>query len=252
MEQKKEKYYFVSDAHLGSKVVADAVEHESKLVNFLDMAAKDATAIYLLGDIFDFWFEYRYTVPKGHTRFLGKMREITLQGIPIYFFTGNHDVWTFGYLEQECGVTVCREPQVVSLCGTRFFLAHGDGLGDKSLGFRFIRPIFHSRVCQWLFRTFVPPAIGLNFGYAWSKRNRLKHERQGNGYRGEQGEPLVRFVKENKDVYGCRYYLFGHRHIVLNLMVDKDAQVVILGDFISEFTYATFDGTTLAIENFEG
>ncbi len=247
----REKYYFLSDAHMGCRAIADEKTHEKRFVDWLTMAAKDATAIYLLGDIFDFWFEYRATVPKGYTLLLGKLREITESGIPIHFLVGNHDMWTFGYLEQECGLTVHKQPIVETLCGKTFFMAHGDGLGDQSKAFWALRTVFNSKACQWMFRTFVPPMVGLEFGYRWSKRNRLKHMGADNRFRGEENEPLVRFAKAHALENGYDFYLFGHRHILLNMMLSSGSQLAILGDFIEEFSYATYNGEQFCIENFE-
>ncbi len=247
------KIYFIADAHLGAHVLDDAHAHEQRVVRWLDMAKRDAKAIYMLGDMFDFWFEYRYTVPKGHCQFLGKMAELVDAGIEIHFFTGNHDLWTFGYLEREIGVIVHREPTTVELFGKRFFLAHGDGLNDRSKGFAVIRSIFHSRTCQWLFRTLVPAAVGLNFGYKWSANNRKKHMLRNEGYKGEANELLVQFAKRHKQTApNTDYYVFGHRHILLHLMLDAGTQLAILGDFMQQFTYATFDGESFELYDFEG
>lgn len=245
------KYYFLSDAHLGCRMIADTHAHEQKLVDWLDMAQKDATALFLLGDIFDFWFEYTYVVPKGFTRVLGKLREITEKGISVHFFVGNHDLWTFGYLQDEIGLTVHYSPETMQLGNKQFFLAHGDGLGDKSRTFSLIRVIFHNKVCQWLFRTLIPPSWGLKFGYTWSKNNRKKHEKANVGYQGEEKEPLVRFAKKHAKEHAIDYYLFGHRHILLHLMLANKSQMIILGDFMREFSYATFDGESVCLENFE-
>lgn len=245
------KYYFLSDAHLGSHTIADRHAHEQRLVDWIDSVRTDAAAIFLLGDIFDFWFEYKTVVPKGFTRLLGKLRETTEAGVPIHFFTGNHDLWTFGYLEQEVGLIVHREPQIFTLEGKRFFLAHGDGLGDNDRTFSLIRRIFHSRTCQWAFRNLLPTTAGMTFGQRWSESNRRKHEQHAIGYMGEDREPLVLFAKRHAAQHtDIDYYIFGHRHIVLNLMLKSGCQVLVIGDFMREFSYAVFDGETVAIENF--
>ncbi len=245
------KYYFLSDAHLGSRVMTDQHTHEQRLVDWLDMVKTDATAIFLLGDIFDFWFEYRTVVPKGFTRLLGKLREIAESGVPVHFFAGNHDMWTFGYLEQEVGLIVHREPQLFTLEGRQFFLAHGDGLGDRNRKFSLIRRIFHSRACQWAFRNLIPVNAGMTFGQRWSESNRRRHERNAVGYLGEDREPLVLFAKQHAAQHpDIDYYIFGHRHIVLNLMLPSRSQMLIIGDFMREFSYAVFDGEQISIENF--
>lgn len=244
------KYYFLSDAHLGTRVVRDARAHEQKVVDWLDMAKLDATEIFLLGDIFDFWFEYKMVVPKGFTRLFGKLREITESGIPVHFFVGNHDLWTFGYLEQEVGLIVHMAPLTIELGGKQFFLAHGDGLGDKSRPFSFIRALFHSKTVQRLFRSLVPSNWALNFGFRWSESNRRKHDKRDVKFLGEDREPLVLFAKQHSLDHAIDFYIFGHRHIVLNLMLASKARVVILGDFMREFSYGVFDGKTMNVENF--
>ena len=249
----QKKTYFVTDAHLGARVFDNRNTHEQKFVRWLDMAKQDADAIYMLGDMFDFWFEYRATVPKGFSRTLGKMAELADAGIDIHYFTGNHDVWTFGYLENEIGLKVHRCPTTFDIHGKRFFLAHGDGLNDKSRGFSLIRAIFHSKTCQWLFRTLIPPVVGLNFGYKWSESNRRKHLNNHEcNYKGENNEPLVLFAKQHKNTApDIDYYLFGHRHILLHLLLDSSTQLAILGDFMQQFSYATFDGENFEIHYFE-
>lgn len=245
-------YYFLSDAHLGSHVVTDDVRaHEQKIVDWLNMARRDATAIFLLGDIFDFWFEYPRVVPKGFTLLLGTLRSICQEGIPVHFFTGNHDVWTFGYLEQEVGLIVHREPQIFTIEGKQFFLAHGDGLGDDDRGFKFIRWIFHNRACQWAFAHLVPTTWGMAFGQRWSEGRRRKHIQYLPKYRGEKREPLVIFAKQYAQQHPeIDYFVFGHRHIELNLMLNGGSQMLIIGDFMRQFTYATFDGEQISLENF--
>ncbi|MBO6006090.1 MAG: UDP-2,3-diacylglucosamine diphosphatase [Paludibacteraceae bacterium] len=241
--------YFLSDAHLGSKAIKDTRAHERRLVSFLDSIKDKASAIYLLGDMFDFWFEYRTVVPKGHVRFLGKIAELADSGVEIHFFTGNHDMWTFGYLADELGINVHTKPETTDILGKTFFLAHGDGLNDDKLSVRIIQGIFHSKLLQFLFRL-LPPFIGLNFGYAWSKSNRLKHDNEDCGYMGEENEPLVLFAKKHSETHDVDFYLFGHRHILLDLPIGR-SRVLVLGDWFNEFSYATFDGNELLIHHFE-
>ena len=243
------KYYFISDAHLGSRLVENPRGHEAKLVAWLDMVKADATAIFMLGDMFDFWYEYRTVVPKGYVRFLGKMAELVDAGIEIHFFVGNHDLWTFGYLENEVGLTVHRQPKMMKLGEKNFFLAHGNGLTDKDKDWK--HRMFHSRTCQRLFR-FVPPQIGQNLGYEWSKRNREKLNPEETKYKGEQKEPLIIYAKElfstNPNV---DFAVFGHRHIQLDLQLQNQKRVIMLGDFVNLFSYGVFDGVDFWLENFE-
>lgn len=240
------KYYFLSDAHIGTWIVADSREHEQRLVSWLDMVRHDATEIFLVGDIFDFWFEYRRCVPKGYCRLLGKLAELTDSGIKIHFFIGNHDLWTFGYLEQEIGLQVYKTPQIFELMGLKFFITHGDGINDESRIFRISRRLFHSKVMQRCFAA-IHPDIGIAIARRMSNNNRKKHSYI--EYKGENDEPLVTFAKNYTDTH-IDYFIFGHRHIVLNLQIPSGSHIVILGDFYEEFSYAVLDENGFSIENF--
>lgn len=242
--------YFISDAHLGSRIIENPQAHEKKLVNWLDYVKADATKIFLLGDMFDFWFEYKTVVPKGFVRFLGKLAELTDSGVEIHFFTGNHDIWTFGYLEREIGLIVHRQPQTMQLGSKTFFLAHGDGLdlGDKK--FHFIRKIFHNPFAQKLFG-YLPPRLGQTFGYKWSEKNRKKYTPDISKYKGENNEFLVLFAKEYCKTHQPDFLIFGHRHLDLDLQLSPKSRVVILGDFVSIFSYGQFDGENFSLEYFE-
>jgi len=243
--------YFLSDAHLGSRAIAHSRTQERRLVNFLDSIKHKAQAIYLLGDMFDFWYEYRNVVPKGFTRLLGKISELTDSGIEVHYFIGNHDIWQHDYFEKECGMTLHRQNEVLELHGQTFFLAHGDGLGSRDGGFRIIRSIFHNKICQILFSA-LHPRWGIAFGLAWAKQSRLKRvDGKEPPYQGEQKEPLVRFAKNYLHTHpDINFFIFGHRHIELDLMLTHTARMVILGDWISQFTYAVFNGTNLTLSNF--
>lgn len=245
------RIYFVSDAHLGSQLVTDPKAHEQKLVRWLDLIKEDASELYLLGDIFDFWFEYKTVVPKGFTRFLGKLGELSDKGIAIHYFTGNHDMWTFGYLEKEIGLTVHYQPQIVEWCGKKLFLAHGDRLGDHSLSVKFIQAIFHNKFCQRLFAC-IPPGIGLSFGLGWSKSNRTKPKRKEyGGYLGEDRECLVKFAKAYSENEKIDFFIFGHRHILLDLMLKNESRICILGDWYTQFTYGVFEDGNFYLDHFE-
>ena len=248
------KTFFISDAHLGSRATQNPLEQEKHLCRFLDEIKPQAESLYMLGDIFDFWFEYRNVVPKGFTRLLGKLSELTDAGIAVHFFTGNHDIWCKNYLTKECGVIMHYEPEVVEIEGKTFFLAHGDGLGDKSRSFKFLRGIFHNPFCQWLFR-WLHPDLGLPFGLNWAKNSRIKHMQGGTEadppYMGENHEPLVLFAKQYiKEKPETNYLIFGHRHIELDLMLTRQNRLLILGDWITQFTYAEFSDGELTLKNF--
>lgn len=239
--------YFISDAHLGSQVITNNRKHEQKLVRWLEMVRKDATAIYLLGDMFDFWFEYKTVVPKGYVRFLGKLAELVDAGIEIHFFIGNHDIWTFGYLENEVGLIVHKGPFVTRLGNKTFYMAHGDGLDSRDHGYHFIRHIFHSKTAQKLFG-YVPPRLGQGLGYTWSKNNRKKILHLENKYLGENDETIVVFAKQYAENNEVDFLIFGHRHIFLDLEIKNRKRVIILGDFVGIYSYGVFDGEDFRLE----
>lgn len=243
--------YFLSDAHLGSLAIEHKRTQERRLVRFLDSIKEKAAAIYLLGDMFDFWNEYRYVVPKGFTKFLGKISEITDMGVEVHFFTGNHDLWTYGYLEQECGVILHRKPITIEIYDKVFYLAHGDGLGDPNHKFKLLRKIFHNRTCQLMFNA-IHPRWGMALGLNWAKHSRLKRiDGKELPYMGEDREYLVRYTKEYMRTHqDIDFFIYGHRHIELDLLLSRKSRMLILGDWISLFTYAVFDGEHMFLEQY--
>lgn len=243
--------YFLSDAHLGSWALDHRRMQERRLVRFLDSIKDKAGAIYLLGDMFDFWYEYKFVVPRGYTRFLGKLSELTDMGVEVHFFTGNHDIWAFDYLERECGVILHKQPLTVELYGKIFYLAHGDGLGDPDKKFKFIRALFHSPICQSLFSA-IHPRWGIWFGQTWAKHSRMKRP---NGeeppYMGENREHLILYTKEYMKTHpNVDVFIYGHRHIEVDLQVSKKVRTIILGDWISQFSYVVYDGDHLFMQQY--
>lgn len=246
------KVYFASDVHLGAPYIRDPRKHEQRFVRWLDYAKKDATEIYLLGDIFDFWWEYKKVVPRGFVRTLGKIAEITDSGIPVHFFIGNHDIWTWDYLTTETGVILHKTPEHVTLQGKSFFLAHGDGMGDPDKKFKIVRAAFHNRILQRLFATFVHPNWAIALGQNWSGNSRVNNfDAASNSYMGENKEHLVLYTKELLKTSHFDYFVYGHRHIVLDLMLQKDSRIIILGDWISKFSYAVLEDGDMRVELFE-
>lgn len=243
--------YFLSDAHLGSLAIEHGRTQERRLVRFLDSIKHKASAVYLLGDMFDFWYEFRYVVPKGYTRFLGKLSELTDLGVEVHYFTGNHDIWAYDYLEKECGVILHKQPLTTDIYGKVFLLAHGDGLGDPSKSFKLLRAVFHSRYCQIMFSA-LHPRWSMWFGLQWAKHSRMKRP---NGkeppYMGENKEFLVlyakKYIQEHPDI---DYFMFGHRHIELDLILSRKTRMMILGDWITHHTYAVYDGEHLFLEEY--
>ena len=245
----RNKTYFLSDAHLGSVSHDSSIDVERKLCRWFDAVKHDAKEIYLLGDIFDYWFEYKNVVPRGFTRVLGKFSELTDVGIPIYFFIGNHDIWLTDYLSTECGLIVKRKPVVKNIDGKVFFLAHGDGLGDESWGFRFVRKIYHNKFLRFLYAA-IHPRWTMAFASKWSNYSRMSAEIA--PFMGEEKEHLIQFAKEElKRSPEINYFIFGHRHIMLNHPLKDNSNIVILGDWMTYFSYAIFDGDKLELKQFE-
>jgi UDP-2,3-diacylglucosamine hydrolase len=248
--EKQKKTFFASDAHFGLTLKEDPIESEKRFVRWLDLIKPEAEALYLLGDMFDYWFEYKSVVPKGYTRFLGKIAEFTDSGIPVYMFIGNHDIWMFDYLPKEIGVTIIREPVEIEIHHKKFYIAHGDGIGDPSRSFRFLRTFFRNKFCQKLYK-FIHPGITVPFGYAWSRHNRAKKlDDETANYMGEEKEYLVQFAKKYGKEHPVDYFIFGHRHIMLDLLIPNNQRVIILGDWIDLFSYAVFDGNQIYLEQY--
>lgn len=243
--------YIISDAHLGSWAIPHQRMQERRLVRFLDDIKHKASAVYLLGDMFDFWYEWKYAVPKGYTRFLGKISELTDMGVEVHYFTGNHDIWMYGYLEQECGVIMHRQPLTIDIWGKTFFMAHGDGLGDPDRKFKFISRMFHNRLCQRLFST-LHPRWSMWFGQSWAKHSRMKRaDGKEEPYKGEDREFLIQYTKEYMKTHpDIDYYVYGHRHIELDMMLSRKSRIMIIGDWIWQFTYVVFDGEHIFLEEY--
>lgn len=249
------RYYFVSDAHFGSLANEQSKENERRMLRWLDSIEPDCEALFMLGDMIDFWYEYPRVVPKGFTRFFGKLSRMTDAGIPVYWLAGNHDTWLYSYAQEEMGIKVIHKPCEMTLYGKRFFLAHGDGLGDKSLSSKFLHWFFHSKINQFLFSYILPPAWGIAFGQAWSKHSYNKRKKEDvQHYLGEDKEHLIAFAKadvaEKKDD-APDYYVFGHRHILLDFQLPNRSRLMILGDWIKEFSYGVFDGEFFELLQFE-
>lgn len=245
------KVYFLSDAHLGSWAIQHSRTHERRLVSFLDKIKGEAAAIYFLGDMFDFWYEYKYVVPKGFTRFLGKISELTDKGVEVHFFPGNHDLWCKDYFEKECGMKIHREPMLAEINGKEFFLAHGDEFTDES-NFTVLRAIFHSPFLQRMFSWFVHPRWAIGFGLGWARHSMRKHKMNGDiPFRGEERESCMKFARKylaKHSTVDC--FIFGHRHCDADVMLTETARCIILGDWISEFTYVEYDGDKIAAKKY--
>lgn len=246
------KVYFLSDVHLGSCAFNDDKEREQKLVRWLTTIQDNASDIYLLGDIFDFWYEYKYVIPKGFVRLLGKLAELSDKGVKLHFFIGNHDIWVRDYFEKELGMNVYLYDTVQEINGKRFYLAHGHRTGYRPWIVKLMHYVFHAGWVRRLYNC-IHPTINYWFGLKWSKNNRLyKHKQEEAEYLGEDKEFLVQFAKEYRKTHpDIDYFIFGHRHVMLDLMLSKTARVVYLGDWISHFSYAVLDNEGLRLEMYE-
>jgi UDP-2,3-diacylglucosamine hydrolase len=247
----RSKIYFASDAHLGYPSHADSLVREKKLVHWLSQARIDAKEIFLLGDIFDFWYEYKRVVPKGFTRLLGTIASITDEGIPVHFFSGNHDVWAFSYLADETGMKIHHEPYIAEFGGKKFFIAHGDGLGPGDPGYKILKSIFRSPVLQWLFSHLLHPDCAMRFGHRWSISSR--NNKDNPPFMGEEKEQLIRFARQQLEKEPVDYFIFGHRHIPFDFTFNgANCRVINLGDWLEHFTYACFCDGTLCLKRFSG
>ena len=243
------KIYFSSDLHLGVPDRASSLEREKKFIRWLDMASQDAQEIHLMGDIFDFWFEYKNAIPKGYIRLLGKIAELSDAGIKIFWYYGNHDMWIFDYLPEELGVEMIPDESIREFGGKRFFLHHGDGLGPGDKGYKFLKKIFRSKLCQWLFAR-LHPNLGIGVANYFSKKSRNLEKDHKKGFHGEENEWLLSFCKEKLKEEHFDFMVFGHRHLPLDIAIDK-SRYINLGDWIHHFTYAVFDGHEMALKKFE-
>jgi UDP-2,3-diacylglucosamine hydrolase len=240
------KIYFASDLHLGAPNKELSLEREKQFVCWLDHIKQDATALYLLGDVFDFWFEYKKAVPKGYIRLLGKLAEMSDSGIPIHFFTGNHDMWVFDYLEKEINLKIYRGPMELKLDQKTFYIGHGDGLGPKDNGYKLIKKVFSNKLCQWLFAR-IHPNLGISIAEFWSKKSRLANGQKDETFHGDN-EWLSQFCKEKLKTSSIDYFVFGHRHLPLEIELSKNSKYINLGDWVNYNSYALFDGQRLSLE----
>ncbi|HSW67912.1 MAG TPA: UDP-2,3-diacylglucosamine diphosphatase [Bacteroidales bacterium] len=251
VEQGK-KIYFASDFHFGSPNYSQSLNREKLLVSWLDSIRHDATAIFLLGDIFDFWFEYRTVVPKGFVRLLGTLASISDSGIPVHLFRGNHDIWAFEYLNKELGIHLHRQRGLAELGNKRFFITHGDGLGPGDLGYKLLKMVFENHVIQRMF-SWLHPDIGARIAHYFSRRSRHANnvKKAKNGGLPIQNEMMYQYaIKCASELPDIDYFVFGHLHEPTNIALNNKAKLVIIGDWITNFTYGEFDGNEMVIKSF--
>jgi UDP-2,3-diacylglucosamine hydrolase len=255
-----QKIYFLSDFHLGVPDHASSIAREKRIVHFLELAAADATEIHILGDLFDMWFEYKQVVPRGFTRLLGKLSELHDRGIPVHIHIGNHDMWAFDYLPKETGVTLHQKPVFREWNDKRVYIGHGDGLGPGDHGYKFMKGIFRNRFMQWCFAR-LHPNLGMGIAHFWSGRSRLKKYDNDRKWLGDDQEWLVQYCREMLKKEHFDYFIFGHRHLPVDMLLasgsasrdpeealpERTSRYINLGDWITWFTYAVLDGRELKL-----
>ena len=244
------KVYFLSDFHLGAPNDTESRKREDRLVRFLQDARKDAGIIFIVGDIFDFWFEYKTVVPKGFVRILGTLAQIADEGIQLHIFTGNHDLWMQDYLSKELNSKLYFEPQTFTIQNKQFLIGHGDGLGPGDEGYKRLKKIFTNPICQWLFRWLHPDA-GIQLANYFSRKSRAKTGNADELFLGEDKEWLILYTKEKAKTMAVDYFIFGHRHFAIDLKISDKSRYINLGDWIRLNTYAVFDGTDLQLLTWE-
>ena len=243
LQSNSKKIYFASDQHFGAPTVESSVPREQKFVRWLDEIKLDAEVIFLLGDLFDFWFEYKTVVPKGFIRVLGKLAQIRDSGIPIYFFVGNHDLWMADYFEKELNIPTYRDNKT-------FLIGHGDGKGPGDKGYKRMKKVFNAPFSKWLYR-WLHPDIGMKLGQYLSVKNKLISGDEDVTFLGEEKEWLVLYAKRKLETKHYNYFIFGHRHLPIQIEVGTDSEYINLGDWIGYFTYGVFDGEKFELKKFE-
>jgi UDP-2,3-diacylglucosamine hydrolase len=248
------KIYFLSDFHLGSPDPESSLIREKRIVKFLDEIKNDAEQIFILGDMFDFWYEYKSVIPKGYVRILGKLAELTDSGIKIYFFVGNHDMWMKGYFENELNIKVYHQPEAFDLNGKRFFMGHGDGLGPQDHRYKFIKKVFRNKFSQWLFGI-LHPGFGIGLANYFSSRSRGKTGANDEIFLGADKEWLIVFSRDMLKTKHFDYFIFGHRHLPIDFKLTGseiigagESRYINLGDWIKYFSYAVFDGQSVQLK----
>lgn len=243
--------YFASDFHLGTPTLPQSRDRERVIVNWLDTIEADAEVIFLVGDVFDFWFEYKRSIPKGFIRFQGKLAELTDAGKRIILFTGNHDMWMRDYFTQEMGIPVYREPRTYEIAGKRLYIGHGDGLGPGDFVYKRLKQVFENGLARQLFR-WLHPDLGIGLAHKWSRRSRASNEKkEEDRFMGEDREWLFQYCREVEQHQHHDYYVFGHRHLPLDLAVSDNSRYVNLGEWVSAKTYAVFNGQDVQLKAWE-
>ena len=245
------KVYFLSDFHLGVPTPEKSLEREKIIVQFLNEARQDAHTVFIVGDMFDFWFEYRKVVPKGHVRLLGKLAELSDAGIRLHFFVGNHDMWMKDYLKTELAMPVYFGPETFTFNDCSFYIAHGDGLGPGDHGYKAMKKVFRHPVSQWLF-SLLPPAIGVGTANYFSRKSRKAQEHIEEKFLGEENEWLLTYSRQLLQKEQHNFFIFGHRHLPIDFRLSAESRYINLGEWVNFQTYAVFDGKDLVLKSYTG
>lgn len=248
-ETSTKKIYFASDQHFGAPTPKESKVREEKFLKWLDIIKQDADELFLLGDLFDFWFEYKTVVPKGFVRILGKLAEMSDSGIKIHFFVGNHDLWMMDYFETELNIKVYRKPEVFTFNDTSFLIGHGDGLGPGDKGYKSMKKVFTNSFANWLFR-WLHPDIGIRLAQHLSTQNKLISGEEDVVFLGSDKEWLVQYAKSKLENNHYDYFVFGHRHLPMEIKLNKTSTYINLGDWVSHFSYAVFENDKLKLKHF--
>jgi UDP-2,3-diacylglucosamine hydrolase len=247
--QENKKIFFASDFHLGVPNRESSFEREKKIIKWLDHILPEAHSIFILGDVFDFWYEYKHAIPKGFIRFQGKLAEITDAGIPVYFFTGNHDMWMFDYFHKEMNIQVFRKPLSFTLNGKQFHIGHGDALGPGDKLYKIQKRIFENKLCQWAFK-WIHPDVGIGLANFMSNQSKLAAEKRDESFIGDN-EWIYNYCKDVEKKQHHDYYIFGHRHLPLDMKVNDTSRYINLGEWLNFCTYAEYDGKICKLISFE-
>jgi len=245
-----DKIYFASDQHFGAPTAQKSKPREALFVAWLDEIKNDAKVLFLLGDLFDFWFEYKTVVPKGFIRVLGKIAELKDSGIDIHFFVGNHDLWMRDYFETELNIPVYYKPQIFTFNDKVFYIGHGDGLGPGDYGYKRMKKVFTNPFSKWIFR-WLHPDIGVRLAQYLSTQNKLISGEEDVVFLGEDQEWLVQYAKAQLQNKHCDYFVFGHRHLPMEIKLSNNSTYINLGDWVGHYTYAVFDGENLALKSYK-
>lgn len=252
MKNPSGKIYFASDLHLGTPDTQSSQTRERLFVEWLNVIEQDAAEIYIIGDIFDFWHEYKTVIPRGFVRLQGKLAALIDAGIPVHIFTGNHDLWMYGYFETELGATVYHKPIVKTLHGKRFMIGHGDGLGPNDTGYKLLKRVFTNPINQFMFR-WLHPDLGIPLAGYFSYKSRFGHAdgQAPEKYLGNEREWLVQYCQRKLTEQDYDYFVFGHRHLPLDITLNEKSRYINTGDWLQYNSYAVFDGTNVELKYFK-